>query len=213
MTSPTSEREALLRSQHEARMAFMPWLYFAAPAHIRAWAEPWQHALQQRLRDVEQVEIAEGAFIAPTASIFAEPHRKVILAEGASIAAHAFVHGPVELKAHASVNAYAMLDGGTRGIVIGVGTRIAAHAALYAFDHGMAAETEIRTQPVRSRGIVVGCDVWIGTRAVITDGVTVADHAVIGAGAVVTHDVPAYAIVGGVPARVLGDRRTTDVKP
>jgi acetyltransferase-like isoleucine patch superfamily enzyme len=42
----------------------------------------------------------------------------------------------------------------------------------------------------------------------ITDGVTIGDHAVVGMGAVVTRDVHEWAIVGGVPARVLGDRRT-----
>ncbi len=208
MSDERASREALLRAQHQARMAFMPWLYFSAPPHIRAWAEAWQHAVHESLRALEQVEIEPGAFIAPNAQVFAEPHRKVSVAEGASIAAFAFVHGPVTLHAHASINAHAMLDGGTRGIVIGEGTRIASHASLYAFDHGLAAEAAIRSQPVRSRGIAIGADVWVGTRAVVTDGVSIADHAVIGAGAVVTHDVPAYAIMGGVPARVIGDRRT-----
>jgi acetyltransferase-like isoleucine patch superfamily enzyme len=50
---------------------------------------------------------------------------------------------------------------------------------------------------------VVGNDVWIGLRAAIRDGVTVGDGAVIAAGAVVVKDVPPYAIVGGVPAKVI----------
>jgi acetyltransferase-like isoleucine patch superfamily enzyme len=49
----------------------------------------------------------------------------------------------------------------------------------------------------------IGNDVWIGTHAVILPGVTIGDGAVVGAGAVVTKDVPAYSIVGGVPAKVL----------
>ncbi len=51
--------------------------------------------------------------------------------------------------------------------------------------------------------ISIGNDVWIGTRAMIMDGVTVGDGAVIAANAVVTKDVPAYAVVGGVPAKVI----------
>ena len=51
--------------------------------------------------------------------------------------------------------------------------------------------------------INVGNDVWIGARAIVLDGVTIGDGAIVGAGAVVTKDVPAYAVVGGVPARVL----------
>lgn len=49
----------------------------------------------------------------------------------------------------------------------------------------------------------IGADVWIGQRAIIKGGVTIGHGAVIGAGAVVTKDVPPYAIVGGCPARVL----------
>jgi len=51
--------------------------------------------------------------------------------------------------------------------------------------------------------IVVGSDVWIGYRVLILGGVTIGHGAVIGAGAVVRKDVPPFAIVGGVPARVI----------
>ena len=51
--------------------------------------------------------------------------------------------------------------------------------------------------------IVIGNDVWIGAGAIILPEVKIGDGAIIGAGAVVTHDVPAYAIVVGVPAKIL----------
>ena len=51
--------------------------------------------------------------------------------------------------------------------------------------------------------VQIGNDVWIGARATILDGVKIGDGAVIAAGAVVTKDVPSYAIVGGVPAKVI----------
>jgi virginiamycin A acetyltransferase len=54
--------------------------------------------------------------------------------------------------------------------------------------------------------IVIGNDVWIGYEAVILSGVKIGDGAIIGTRAVVTKDVPPYAIVGGVPARVIKKR-------
>ncbi len=58
--------------------------------------------------------------------------------------------------------------------------------------------------PPRPKGpIRIGHDVWIGTRAVVMDGVTIGNGAIVGSCAVVTKDVPPYAIVGGVPAKVI----------
>ena len=60
--------------------------------------------------------------------------------------------------------------------------------------------------------IVVDDDVWIGYRATILSGVHIGQGAVVAAGAVVTKDVPPYAIVGGVPAKVIGYRFDEDVR-
>lgn len=57
----------------------------------------------------------------------------------------------------------------------------------------------------------VGNDVWIGSNAIILDGVTVGNGSIIGAGAVVTKDAPSYAILGGVPARIIRYRFSNDV--
>lgn len=67
--------------------------------------------------------------------------------------------------------------------------------------------------PMREQGappprpVTIGDDVWIGTRVIILPGVTVGSHAILGAGAVVTKDVPEWAIVGGNPARIIRFRK------
>ena len=58
---------------------------------------------------------------------------------------------------------------------------------------------------------IIGNDVWIGAGAMVKSGVSIGNGAVIAAGAVVTHDIPAYAIVGGVPAKVIRYRFDDDI--
>lgn len=202
-----SEQSKQQREQHELRLSWMPWLWFEAKPSIRAWAEPWQAEIQARLRALEVVEIGENCFIAPEARIFAEPKRAVRIGDRVTIAAEVFMHGPITLADDVSVNPRVSMDGGRAGICVGAGTRIATDVKLFAFDHGIDPSAEIRRQPVRSQGIVIGRDVWIGAGAGVTDGVTIGDHAVVGMGAVVTRDVPEWSIVAGVPAQVIGDRR------
>jgi acetyltransferase-like isoleucine patch superfamily enzyme len=70
--------------------------------------------------------------------------------------------------------------------------------------------TEAEKRPKDDLGVVIEDDVWIGTRAVIVHGVTIGRGAIVGAGAVVTKNVPPYAIVGGVPAKVIRFRWDVD---
>lgn len=91
-------------------------------------------------------------------------------------------------------------------------TRAAAHHFTYRCSHyGLGPDDEGLIQWRRDNyHVTTGNDVWIGHNAVIMGGVTLGDGAVVGAGAVVTHDVAPYEIVGGVPARHIGWRYDED---
>ena len=65
-------------------------------------------------------------------------------------------------------------------------------------------------RPEDDKGVVIEDDVWVGTRAILLHGVTVGRGAIVAAGAVVTRDVPPYAIVGGNPAKVIRFRWDID---
>jgi acetyltransferase-like isoleucine patch superfamily enzyme len=81
---------------------------------------------------------------------------------------------------------------------------IADRAMFIDFDHGVVeVERPIRQQGIYKRDVVVGSNVWIGYNACLLRGVRVGDNSIIGSNSVVTRDVPANAVVGGVPARVI----------
>lgn len=66
--------------------------------------------------------------------------------------------------------------------------------------------------PIQKQGDIeltttIGNDVWIGANVIITAGVTVGNHCILAAGSVVTKDVPDYSVVGGVPAKILKNRK------
>lgn len=186
----------------------MPWLYDRMKPAQAAWARPWQAELQAEIAAVEAVQFGDDVFVAPSAQLFAEPRRGIVIGDGVRIAAEAFLHGPITLGDRVGLNPRVHLDGGAKGIVIGADTRVAAGCRLYAFDHGFGPDRPVREQPVRSRGIVIGADVWLGAGVGVTDGVHIGDHCIVGMGAVVTRDLPAWSVAVGVPATVVGDRRT-----
>lgn len=106
-------------------------------------------------------------------------------------------------------------------VFIGFGTKIVAHENIYIgrssmmaeftvirdSQHGMAiSDSYMKHQPNTTEPVFIDEGVWIGSRATILSGCKVGKGSVIGAGAVVTRNVPDYAIVGGVPARIIGYR-------
>jgi len=81
---------------------------------------------------------------------------------------------------------------------------IADRAMFIDFDHGVVeVERPIRQQGIYTRDVEVGSNVWIGYGACILRGVRVGDNSIIGTNCVVTKDVPANAVVAGIPARVI----------
>jgi acetyltransferase-like isoleucine patch superfamily enzyme len=93
------------------------------------------------------------------------------------------------------------------GIRIGARVLFGAGVQLLAEDHMFQdPEAPIREQGVARRGIVVEDDAWLGNAVIVLDGVTIGKGAVIGAGAIVTRDVPSGMIAAGNPARVIRAR-------
>jgi acetyltransferase-like isoleucine patch superfamily enzyme len=117
--------------------------------------------------------------------------------------------GVVTIGQNCSLNPFVIVygHGGTK---IGNGVRIAAHSVIIPANHIPTAGTPLYQSGVSGEGIAIGNDVWIGAGARILDGVTIGNNAVVGAGSVVTKPVPAYAIVAGVPARLIRDLHDTN---
>lgn len=108
----------------------------------------------------------------------------------------------IEICEKTYINRFTMLDASER-IHVGANCMIGPSCYITDHDHGMIAGQQINQQPLNGSPVSVGNDVWIGAHVTILKGVTIGDHAVIGAGSVVTNDVPEGAIVAGVPGRVL----------
>ncbi len=83
--------------------------------------------------------------------------------------------------------------------VIGGGDHVAERTDIPIMDQGQTI-----------KGITIEDNVWLGADVKLTDGVTVGRDSILGAGAVVTQDVPEFNIAAGVPARIIRDRRDSD---
>jgi len=107
----------------------------------------------------------------------------VIIGDNTRIGLHTTVIGPVEIGSNVNL---------AQGIVV------------TALNHNFTDSTKrIDEQGVSTAKVTIGNDVWIGANATVLPGITIGNHCVVAAGAVVTKDVPPYSLVGGVPAKIL----------
>ena len=162
------------------------------------------------------VTVDKTCLISPKARINARGG-KIILGESTVVSPYAIVQGNVTMGKNCSVQSYSVLIGyGTEEdpmgeIRIGDNVRIAPHVMIVAANHRFDDVTKpIAKQGIERKSVVIEDDVWIAGRANIMAGVTVGRGSVVAAGAVVTHDVPPYSVVAGVPAKVIKMRKQED---
>ena len=157
-----------------------------------------------------------GVALSPTTIVFRGARllrypRNISLADDVIVksGAHLCPCGPsarIAIGARSTVGFHTFLYA-SAGITVGADVMIAPFVYIVDSDHGTALGTRMNLQANKPAPILIGNDVWIGAHAVILPGVTIADGAVVAAGAVVREDVPENTIVGGVPARMLGVRK------
>jgi len=159
-----------------------------------------------RLRFRGRLQTDGIAFIGPGVKLQIGPNARVVLGRwswlghGCKIRAH---EGEVRIGAKTVLGQECTISA-FQHVSIGRECIVADRVMLIDFDHGtVEVERPIRQQGIYKRDVRVGHNVWIGYGACILRGVTVGDNSVIGTNSVVPRDVPANAVVGGTPARVL----------
>lgn len=151
--------------------------------HIVGWIP--SHHLRRFIYRLEGVKIGSGSSI-HMGTRFYEPKN-------------------IRIGSDTIIGENAVLDGREK-LTIGDHVAIASEVMIYNSEHAIH---EPDFNPV-SEPVVIEDYVFIGPRSIILPGVTLGKGAIVAAGAVVTKDVAAFAIVGGVPARVIGQRKNKD---
>lgn len=155
------------------------------------------------------IELGRRCKIHDSASVDASRNAKIVLGDQVTINRFAYLQGDkggIRLGSRVEINNFVIING-TGGVEIGDDTLIGPGVRLISYQHQTHAEQLIRSQPTIAAPIRIGKDVWIGANALILAGVNIEDGAVVGAGAVVTHDVKRNTVVVGVPAQVMKVRQ------
>jgi acetyltransferase-like isoleucine patch superfamily enzyme len=128
----------------------------------------------------------------------------VILSDGTYIKEYCYIdayEGQIEFAGNCSIAQFTMICG-RGGIYIGRYAMIGGHTYILSDNHlTESVELPYILQGTRAERVVIGENVWIGGNTIILPGITIGDNAVIGAGSVVTKDVPAGTLVAGEPAK------------
>jgi len=132
------------------------------------------------------------------------PYRRFFLGKNSVIESFSCINnavGDVVIGDHTRVGLHNTIIGPVK---IGNHVNLAQGITVTALNHTFTnPEKRIDEQGVSTTPVAIGDDIWIGANAVILPGVTIGEHSVVAAGAVVTKDVPPHSLVAGVPARII----------
>ena len=155
--------------------------------------------------------IDRDATLRSTRASAVRPPAEIRVGDGTMIKQGAMVlarSGRIVIGARSAVGRYSEIGCEDVEVRIGDCVRIAPQVWIGTGNHlHDDLDRPIMDQGVQHLHVTIEDDVWLGTRVVVLPGVTIGEGSVVAAGAVVAKDVPPYVVVGGVPARVLKDRR------
>ena len=190
-------------------------IFYRLILHMNGWAAIENNV---RLRYANHIYLKNGVYLDQNVYLHATPTgisigENSIVMNGAVLHVYNFrelPHSGITIGRDCLIGEYCVIRG-QGGVVIGDRVYTSPFSQIIAVNHMFEdLETSFIHQGITAEGIVIEDDVWVGSGAIITDGVRIGKGAVVAAGAVVTKDVPAHSVVGGVPAKVLrvvGDKK------
>ncbi|MUG93830.1 acyltransferase [Scytonema sp. UIC 10036] len=162
------------------------------------------------------IEIGNGVYLFKDVRIHAGSHQnnRVCLADGVILEKSVEIGALDNTQIHIGERTFigsSVCIGGPGNITIGKDCLIASHAGIVANNHIFDDPTQkISSQGITRKGITIEDDCWLGHAVTVLDGVTIGKGSVIGAGAVVTKDIPSYSVAVGIPAKVIRQRTSKD---
>jgi acetyltransferase-like isoleucine patch superfamily enzyme len=155
------------------------------------------------------VTLGKGTIVSRGAELVAQGDEQIVLGDHCTVYRGALLYpygGRIKIGNRVGINPYCVIYG-HGGVTIGNDVMIATGCVIIPANHNITdLDRPMNSQGLTTKGIVIEDDVWLAARVTVLDGVHIGRGAVIGAGAVVTKEIPAYAIAVGVPARVVGSR-------
>ena len=164
------------------------------------------------IRHPHKIQIGDNVVIDDQCCLDAKgtDNRGIVIGEGVFVGRNTILsckNGDIVIDDKANLGFNCEIFSASR-VRIGKNILMAAYTYLVGGDHLYdRVDIPVLEQGRTARGIDVDDNVWLGTHVVVTDGSRIGRDAIIGAGAVVVGDIPAFAIATGIPARVLRDRR------
>ena len=166
-----------------------------------------------RFENAKRIAIGDGcqfeAGVILRANTDTEPG--IAIANDVSIKEYAVVNantGRISIGARSWIGPYCLIYG-NGNVRIGEDVLIAAHSSINTVSHVMRdTDSPINAQGIYCDPVTIEDDVWIGLNCTILQGITIGRGSVVGAGAVVTKDLPPWSVAMGVPARIVGSRNT-----
>jgi acetyltransferase-like isoleucine patch superfamily enzyme len=162
------------------------------------------------ITNIRAIELGDGVRIDDHAILTARGG-KIRLGNYTHIMPYAEINtkgGEITFGEHCAVNSFCVIYGYSGGLEVGNNVLIAAQTCIVPSNHIFQdPDIQIRLQGNESKGVRIENDVWLGAGVRVLDGVIIGAGSVVAAGSVVTKDVPKFAVVGGVPARIIKWRK------